>query len=124
MSNEHSNTENATSFTMNEHDKTSNGDKVQMFVLGRGDNPQQQYSLPIHDFTDSSAYDDLRGSGDVTIQTLNLHSRIPIPGPHLVNEYSLRRYKESFEHNSIKHVYTVRKSLKTSDRCHPAKTSG
>lgn len=72
---------------MNEHDKTSNGDKVQMFVLGRGDNPQQQYSLPIHDFTDSSAYDDLRGSGDVTIQTLNLHSRIPIPGPHLVNEY-------------------------------------
>lgn len=53
-----------------------------MFVLGREDNPQQQYSLPIHDFTDSSAYDDLRGSGDVTIQTLNLHSRIPIPGPH------------------------------------------
>lgn len=35
MSNEHSNTENATSFTMNEHDKTSNGDKVQNDVCIR-----------------------------------------------------------------------------------------
>lgn len=34
----------------------------------------------------------------------------------LVNEYlstEVRRYEESFEHNSIKHVCTVKKSLKT-----------
>lgn len=28
-------------------------------------------------------------------------------------KYSIRRYEESFEHNSIKHVCTVKKSLKT-----------
>lgn len=34
----------------------------------------------------------------------------PNSSPHLVNEYlstEVRRYEESFEHNSIKHVCTV-----------------
>lgn len=80
------NTKSATSFTINEQNETSNGCNGQMFVLGRGDNPQQQYPLPIHDYTDSSANEDFGETGDVRIQTAKPHPLLPIPGPHLANE--------------------------------------
>uniref|UniRef100_A0A8W8J3U6 CCHC-type domain-containing protein n=1 Tax=Magallana gigas TaxID=29159 RepID=A0A8W8J3U6_MAGGI len=80
------NTENTRSFTINEQVETPNRCNGQMFVLGRGDNPQQQYSLPIHDSTDSSEDDDLRRTGNVRIQSAKPHPLFPNQGPHLANE--------------------------------------
>lgn len=80
------NTENTRSFTINEQVETPNRCNGQMFVLGRGDNPQQQYSLPIHDSTDSSEDDDLRRTGNVRIQSSKPHPLFPNQGPHLANE--------------------------------------
>lgn len=80
------NTENTRSFTINEQVETPNRCNGQMFVLGRGDNPQQQYSLPIHDSTDSSEDDDLRRTGNIRIQSAKPHPLFPNPGPHLANE--------------------------------------
>lgn len=58
----------------------------------------------------------MRGSGDVTIIRLQSYifvSEFQSTFSKRKLKYSIRRYEESFEHNSIKHVCTVKKSLKT-----------